>query len=96
MTWTKDLLGHMDRVRKIHCRVNSLYSALNMERNQINVFISQVLYLTLSPDGQTMCSGGADETLRLWKCFEYDEQKEKKKRNKDCIRSTSALFESLR
>jgi len=68
MTWTKDLLGHMDRV----------------------------LYLTLSPDGQTMCSGGADETLRLWKCFEYDEQKEKKKRNKDCIRSTSALFESLR
>lgn len=30
---------------------------------------ARVLHLTMSPDGTTILSAGADETLRLWKCF---------------------------
>ena len=30
---------------------------------------SRVLYLALSPDGQTVVSGAGDETLRFWKAF---------------------------
>lgn len=30
----------------------------------------RVLHLALSPDGQTVCSGAADETLRFWKIFQ--------------------------
>jgi len=39
---------------------------------------ARVLYLTLSPDGQTICSAGGDETLRLWKCFEKDSAEKKR------------------
>jgi cell division cycle 20, cofactor of APC complex len=30
---------------------------------------SRVLHMALSPDGQTVVSGAADETLRFWKVF---------------------------
>ncbi|XP_066249029.1 cell division cycle protein 20 homolog [Euwallacea similis] len=39
---------------------------------------ARVLHLTMSPDGTTILSAGADETLRLWKCFVKDPVKEKK------------------
>jgi len=38
----------------------------------------RVLALAMSPDGQTVCSAGADETLRMWKCFQCDDKKLKK------------------
>ncbi len=31
--------------------------------------MSRVLHLAQSPDGVTVCSAAADETLRFWKCF---------------------------
>ncbi|TRY70981.1 hypothetical protein TCAL_08248 [Tigriopus californicus] len=37
----------------------------------------RVLHLSMSPDGSTIVSGGADETLRLWKCFQPDPSKKK-------------------
>lgn len=38
---------------------------------------SRVLHLALSPDKTTLLSAGADETLRLWKCFTVDHIKKK-------------------
>lgn len=39
---------------------------------------ARVLYMALSPDGSTVISGAADETLRMWKCFAVDPTKTKK------------------
>lgn len=33
--------------------------------------------MSMSPDGTTVISAGADETLRLWKCFGVDPSKKK-------------------
>nr|CAD7196005.1 unnamed protein product [Timema douglasi] len=38
---------------------------------------ARVLHLAMSPDGSTILSAGADETLRLWKCFLPDPTKKK-------------------
>ena len=39
---------------------------------------ARVLNLSLSPDGSTVASTAADETLRLWKCFAVDKISKKK------------------
>jgi cell division cycle 20, cofactor of APC complex len=39
----------------------------------------RVLQVAVSPDGSTVMSAGADETLRLWKCFAPDPSLSKKK-----------------
>ena len=33
--------------------------------------------MAMSPDGSTVVSAAADETLRLWKCFAMDPAKKK-------------------
>ncbi|XP_014251198.1 cell division cycle protein 20 homolog [Cimex lectularius] len=38
---------------------------------------ARVLHLAMSPDGTTVLSAGADETLRLWKCFASDPKQKK-------------------
>ena len=35
----------------------------------------RILNITASPNGVFVASAGADETLRLWKCFEADQKK---------------------
>lgn len=39
----------------------------------------RVLHLAMSPDGSTVVSAGADETLRFWKCFQSDPRKKRRK-----------------
>jgi len=35
----------------------------------------RVLYLAMSPDGQTIVTGAGDETLRFWNAFELERGK---------------------
>lgn len=55
----------------------------------------RILHLALSPDGSTVVSAGADETLRLWKCFAPDPFK-KKNMSKTPIKEKSALKGHIR
>lgn len=55
----------------------------------------RVLELCLSPDGETVVSAAADETLRLWKCWAVD-KKEKKTQNTTKGHPLSALARSIR
>ena len=40
----------------------------------------RVLMMCMSPDQETVASAGADETLRLWKCFGLSDKQRKAKR----------------
>lgn len=42
----------------------------------------RVLHMALSPDGETVVSAGADETLRFWKIFEAPVEEAKKNKAK--------------
>lgn len=39
---------------------------------------ARVINMAMSPDGSTVVSAAADETLRLWKCFAVDPTQAKK------------------
>eukprot|EP01103_Thecamoeba_quadrilineata_P008976 TRINITY_DN18689_c0_g1_i1.p1 TRINITY_DN18689_c0_g1~~TRINITY_DN18689_c0_g1_i1.p1 ORF type:complete len:501 (+),score=83.71 TRINITY_DN18689_c0_g1_i1:215-1504(+) len=39
---------------------------------QLSGHTSRVLHLVLSPDGTTVCSAAADETLRFWRIFDHN------------------------
>lgn len=42
----------------------------------------RVLYLAMSPDGETIVTGAGDETLRFWNVFPKRENKESKLESK--------------
>lgn len=44
-------------------------SGMAVQVAEMSGHTSRVLHLAQSPDGTTVCSGAADETLRFWKCF---------------------------
>ncbi|ODM89259.1 Fizzy-related protein [Orchesella cincta] len=48
----------------------------------------RVLYMALAPDGETICTGASDETLRFWKVFEKSPCRVKK--------SSLDLFDGIR
>ncbi|KAM5148149.1 cell division cycle protein 20 homolog [Mantella aurantiaca] len=56
---------------------------------------ARVLNLSMSPDGCTVASAAADETLRLWKCFEVDPVT-KKEKEKARSSSKSIIHQSIR
>ena len=41
-----------------------------------------MLYLAMSPDGETIVTGAGDETLRFWNAFPKKENKEGKTESK--------------
>ena len=67
---------------------NELISSHGFSRNQLTVWnypsmtreaellghTQRVLHMAMSPDGTTVCSASADETLRFWKVFENDDK----------------------
>ncbi|XP_070563787.1 cell division cycle protein 20 homolog [Ptychodera flava] len=53
---------------------------------------SRVLHMAMSPDGSTVVSAAADETLRLWKCFAVDPQRKKEKTLASSKNSTNKLM----
>ena len=57
---------------------------------ELNGHLNRALYLAMSPDGCTMVSGSADETLRFWNINERDIIKKKNRENKSS--NSLALF----
>lgn len=54
----------------------------------------RVLHMAMSPDGQTVVSAAADETLRIWKCFASDPVT--KKKSKPSVPSGSLVHRGIR
>lgn len=53
---------------------------------------ARILSLSMSPDGSTVASAGADETLRLWRCFSVDPKKKKIATKKDIHMTQGSLL----
>jgi cell division cycle protein 20 (cofactor of APC complex) len=56
---------------------------------------SRVLMMSMSPDQETVASAGADETLRLWKCFGLTDKQRKAKKIQSLADKKSASHTGL-
>ena len=56
---------------------------------------SRVLMMSMSPDQETVASAGADETLRLWKCFGLTDKQRKSKKLQSLADKKSASHTGL-
>lgn len=61
-----------------------------MKQCELNGHTSRILQMAMSPDGSTVISAAADETLRLWNCFAPDAQQAKK--DKSAVKMKPSLF----
>lgn len=57
---------------------------------------SRVLQIAMSPDGSTVISAAADETLRLWNCFTPDPNQVKKEKTSTWTKTTVGLRQGIR
>ncbi|XP_055921612.1 cell division cycle protein 20 homolog [Eupeodes corollae] len=87
-----------------------LISAHGFAKNQLSIWkypsmqkqaeltghTSRVLQLAMSPDGSTVISAGADETLRLWNCFAADPHQAKKSTGLASKAKQSVFRQSIR
>lgn len=67
-----------------------------MKLAELTGHTSRVLQIAMSPDGSTVMSAAADETLRLWNCFAPDPNKLKKEKSAAVNLRPSALRQSIR
>ncbi|XP_036206295.1 cell division cycle protein 20 homolog isoform X1 [Myotis myotis] len=56
---------------------------------------ARVLSLAMSPDGATVASAAADETLRMWRCFELDPAR-RREREKASATKSSLIHQGIR
>ena len=57
------------------------YPTLNMVAS-LTGHTNRVLYLAMSPDGETIVTGAGDETLRFWNAFPKKEKNEREKESR--------------
>lgn len=77
------------------CRYKEIISAHGYANNQLTIWkypsmtkqceltghTARILQMAMSPDGSTVMSAAADETLRLWNCFAPDVHQAKKEKS---------------
>lgn len=59
----------------LNCTTNS--TAIGTQVAELTGHEERVLHLAMSPGETAVMSAGADETLRLWNCFQSDPNKKK-------------------
>ena len=63
---------------------------------ELHGHLSRVLCMAMSPDGQAVASVGADETLRIWKCFTHEQKVKKGSAKGGQKDSSSQLMDVMR